>query len=90
MSKSIKLLIIAAFCLLITAGAYFYLQIPPSHSPSTNASKKILYWVDAMEPQIHYDGPGKSRMNMDLTPVYEEAKTEQSPAVANANHQHAK
>lgn len=29
-----------------------------------------------MEPQIHYDGPGKSRMNMDLVPVYEEATTD--------------
>lgn len=32
--------------------------------------KKPLYWIDSMEPQIHYPGPGKSRMNMELKPVY--------------------
>lgn len=32
--------------------------------------KKPLYWIDSMEPQIHYPGPGKSRMNMELIPVY--------------------
>lgn len=34
--------------------------------------KKPLYWVDTMEPLIHYPGPGKSRMGMELTPVYPE------------------
>ncbi|HAT1844408.1 TPA: efflux RND transporter periplasmic adaptor subunit [Legionella pneumophila] len=32
--------------------------------------KKPLYWVDPMEPKIHYQGPGKSRMGMELVPVY--------------------
>lgn len=32
--------------------------------------KKPLYWIDAMEPQIHYPGPGKSHMGMELVPVY--------------------
>lgn len=40
------------------------------HSPKS--SKKPLYWVDSMEPTIHYPGPGKSRMGMELTPVYPE------------------
>ncbi|MGM9451977.1 efflux RND transporter periplasmic adaptor subunit [Legionella bozemanae] len=36
----------------------------------TKEEKKPLYWIDAMEPTIHYPGPGKSRMGMELTPVY--------------------
>ncbi len=34
------------------------------------ADKKPLYWIDPMEPNIHYDRPGKSRMGMDVVPVY--------------------
>lgn len=40
------------------------------HEPQP--SKEPLYWVDSMEPMIHYPGPGKSRMGMELTPVYTE------------------
>lgn len=56
------------------------------HSPQS--SKKPLYWVDSMEPTIHYPGPGKSRMGMELTPVYPDASINESsvrisPAVVN-------
>jgi Cu(I)/Ag(I) efflux system membrane fusion protein len=45
--------------------------------------KKPLYWIDSMEPQIHYPGPGKSRMGMELIPVYPDEKksTEESGAI---------
>ncbi|HAT1821742.1 TPA: efflux RND transporter periplasmic adaptor subunit [Legionella pneumophila] len=33
-------------------------------------NQKPMYWIDSMEPTIHYPGPGKSRMGMELTPVY--------------------
>lgn len=33
--------------------------------------KKILYWTDPMIPGYKSDKPGKSPMNMDLIPVYE-------------------
>ncbi len=36
------------------------------------SSKKILYWTDPMIPGYKSDKPGKSPMNMDLVPVYEE------------------
>lgn len=36
------------------------------------AEKKPLYWIDSMEPQVHYPGPGKSHMGMELVPVYPE------------------
>lgn len=39
--------------------------------------KNPLYWVDTMEPLIHYPGPGKSRMGMELTPVYPEESQEE-------------
>jgi len=52
--------------------------------------KKPLYWIDSMEPTVHYPGPGKSAMGMELTPVYpdNEAGSSQSsiqisPAVIN-------
>ncbi len=41
---------------------------------SETTEKKPLYWIDSMEPQIHYPGPGKSRMGMELTPVYPQEK----------------
>ena len=36
------------------------------------AKKKILYWRAPMDPTEIYDQPGKSKMGMDLVPVYEE------------------
>lgn len=49
-------------------------------------AKKPLYWIDRMEPNIHYTGPGKSRMGMKLEPVYandanEDAVVKISPSV---------
>jgi Cu(I)/Ag(I) efflux system membrane fusion protein len=40
----------------------------------TSNEKKPMYWVDTMEPTIHYPGPGKSRMSMELVPVYPEGE----------------
>lgn len=34
--------------------------------------RKILYWRAPMDPMEIYDEPGKSRMGMDLVPVYED------------------
>lgn len=69
----------------ISLSFYSFFSSPPSSS-----SKKVLYWIDPMEPQIHYDSPGKSRMNMDLVPVYEEDQESSknpvlkiSPAIVN-------
>ncbi|HVJ07254.1 MAG TPA: efflux RND transporter periplasmic adaptor subunit [Acidisarcina sp.] len=35
-------------------------------------AKKVLYWYDAMNPQHHYDRPGKAPDGMDLVPFYDE------------------
>jgi Cu(I)/Ag(I) efflux system membrane fusion protein len=52
----------------------------PNAKPSgTNAAsggpKKVLYWVDAMNPGHKSDKPGKAPDGMDLVPVYAESET---------------
>lgn len=37
-------------------------------------NEKPLYWIDTMEPDVHYSKPGKSRMGMELVPVYPKEK----------------
>jgi membrane fusion protein, copper/silver efflux system len=37
--------------------------------------KKVLYWYDAMKPEVHFDHPGKSPfMDMQLVPKYAEGE----------------
>ncbi len=44
------------------------------------AERKPLYWMDSMDPQTRYPGPGKARMGMELSPVYpEETKATETP-----------
>lgn len=49
-----------------------------STTTTTNQSgeRKVLYWRAPMNPNEVYDKPGKSRMGMDLVPVYEDEGTE--------------
>lgn len=87
-----KSLLVAGLMLVVFGSTYFTLH--SFTSLSSSSSRKILYWIDAMEPQIHYDHPGKSRMNMELVPVYEDAQQDNkkgdnvtitiSPAVTNS------
>ena len=37
---------------------------------STDGERKVLYWYDAMNPQHHYNQPGKAPDGMDLVPLY--------------------
>lgn len=46
----------------------------------TKAEKKPLYWIDSMEPTIHYSKPGLSRMGMKLIPVYSDNAQDDSQA----------
>jgi Cu(I)/Ag(I) efflux system membrane fusion protein len=56
---------------------------PPAPSvaaPAPKGKRKILYWYDAMNPQHHYDKPGKAPDGMDLVPKYaEEQATTMAP-----------
>ncbi|MEJ2634387.1 MAG: efflux RND transporter periplasmic adaptor subunit [Calditrichia bacterium] len=41
-----------------------------SSGPQAQQQRKILYWQAPMDPTEIYDHPGKSKMGMDLIPVY--------------------
>jgi Cu(I)/Ag(I) efflux system membrane fusion protein len=41
-------------------------------STQTGGERKILYWQAPMDPTEIYDHPGKSKMGMNLVPVYED------------------
>ncbi len=68
------------------------MAVPPQSAVkgAPDRERKILYWTDTMIPGYRAEGPGKSPMGMDLTPVYEDeaeggvkinAATEQSMGV---------
>ena len=44
-------------------------QMPGSKA----AGRKVLYWYDMMNPEHHYDKPGKAPDGMDLVPMYADA-----------------
>lgn len=50
----------------------------PSSSSTISNEGKPLYWIDTMEPTVHYPAPGKSRMGMELVPVYPDTKENHS------------
>jgi len=62
--RKISILIIIAMTLII--GIF----LGRCSEQSAKIQRKPLYWIDTMEPTIHYPGPGLSRMGMELTPVY--------------------
>jgi len=42
---------------------------------TASGERKVLYWYDAMNPQHHYDKPGKAPDGMDLVPMYADQVT---------------
>ena len=44
----------------------------PGAQAASAGERKILYWRAPMDPTEIYDAPGKSKMGMDLVPVYED------------------
>jgi biotin carboxyl carrier protein len=57
---------------------------PNSKTSAANAGgtseKKVLYWVDAMNPTHKSDKPGKAPDGMDLVPVYADGQAAAAPA----------
>jgi RND family efflux transporter MFP subunit len=52
---------------------------------ASSGDHKLLYWYDAMNPQHHYDKPGKAPDGMDLVPMYaDQAKAPVPEANASA------
>jgi len=41
-----------------------------TETTSVDGEREVLYWVAPMDPNEIYDRPGKSKMGMDLVPVY--------------------
>ena len=68
--------------LVIIIAVLLYLWLSSSGSSTINMNnnlnqkaqkeRKILYWRAPMNPNEVYDHPGKSKMGMDLVPVYED------------------
>ncbi|HUF08742.1 MAG TPA: heavy metal-binding domain-containing protein, partial [Rhodothermales bacterium] len=88
MATSKRRLVIGAV-FLATAGLFYYLGTSTAgmwdagaeESANPNQTEpKILYWRAPMDPNEIYDKPGKSRMGMDLIPVYEHAPESADPS----------
>lgn len=77
-TKQFMIINLSLLFLIIFCGSYFIFKSDIFRESSSKSSplpqQKILYWIDPMEPRIHYDHPGQSRMNMELVPVYAEAQ----------------
>lgn len=43
-----------------------------NNNQKSSGERKIIYWRAPMDPNEIYDSPGKSKMGMDLVPVYED------------------
>ena len=48
------------------------MQEAPESDTKKEGDREILYWQAPMNPSEIYDEPGKSKMGMDLVPVYED------------------
>ena len=75
--KRIILVILLALALgVVYAGAtHRWLNRAGSHaigSAHSNDPRKVLFWYDAMNPQHHYNQPGKASDGMDLLPQFAE------------------
>lgn len=46
--------------------------VPIKKNNEKSGERKIIYWRAPMDPNEIYDAPGKSKMGMDLVPVYED------------------
>lgn len=61
-------------------------QAQTATNQASTGERKVLFWYDAMNPQNHYDKPGKAPDGMDLVPKYaDEAAPSTSAAVTAAN-----
>ncbi|KTD32225.1 copper/silver efflux system, membrane fusion protein [Legionella nautarum] len=87
MNKKLIALGLVALILVFFLGRWT-MESSGNKTITSQKNQKPMYWIDAMEPTIRYPGPGKSRMGMELTPVYaeehqNEATVHISPAVIN-------
>lgn len=79
-NKFLRILALAAVAAVVLAllyGGKVIAAFQHDHVQQQAASgeRKVLYWYDAMNPQRHYDKPGKATDGMDLVPMYAEQST---------------
>jgi Cu(I)/Ag(I) efflux system membrane fusion protein len=67
---AIAALALVGIALAFAAGSWYGKKAARDGSPS--GVRKVLYYVDPMNPMNRYDRPGKAPCGMDLEPVYEE------------------
>lgn len=83
MHKLLSFLILSLICVSIP-NTYAVTVFAQDHSKHNTP----LYWVDPMEPGVHYDKPGKSNTGMELKPVYEEPKSHEQSHEKGKNAEH--
>jgi Cu(I)/Ag(I) efflux system membrane fusion protein len=66
-------------------AAIFQHKPSASKATATGSERKVLYWYDAMNPQHHYNKPGKAPDGMDLVPQYAENNAAQSAGASSAS-----
>jgi Cu(I)/Ag(I) efflux system membrane fusion protein len=66
-------------------SAIFQHQQSTSQTTAVGSERKVLYWYDAMNPQHHYNKPGKAPDGMDLVPQYAENNATQSAGATSAS-----
>ena len=86
-NKFLRILALAAVAAVVLAllyGGKVIAAFQHDHVQQQAASgeRKVLYWYDAMNPQRHYDKPGKAPDGMALVPIYAEQTT---PPAQNAS-----
>ncbi|MBI2791820.1 MAG: efflux RND transporter periplasmic adaptor subunit [Gammaproteobacteria bacterium] len=79
MKKGVIIIIIVSLMLGALGGYYLSHVRSDGDTGQANSHKKALYWIDPMEPTIHYPKSGKSRMNMELVPVYSDDQKLEDP-----------
>jgi RND family efflux transporter MFP subunit len=75
--RSLALVIAIAVLIGAVYGGKVVAAFQHSHAspPAASGERKVLYWYDAMNPQHHYDHPGKAPDGMDLVPMYANSQT---------------
>ncbi len=81
--KSDTLRILALFAVIaILGGMLWGGKVVSAFQQKDEGGRKVLYWYDAMNPQNHYDKPGKAPDGMDLVPMYAQQANAPKPPMA--------
>jgi RND family efflux transporter MFP subunit len=82
-NHGLRFLALMAAIAVMLGALYGHHRLPGfNHSQAAEHAtdqRKVLYWYDAMNPQNHYQHPGKAPDGMDLVPKYAD---DQSPQMA--------